>query len=602
MGRNTNLVNLHKLEIVNNTKTFIVLFFACSILFFVGVDRILAASIYFSPSSGSYSADSSFSVNVLVGSSDQAMNAVSGTISFPADKLEVISISKSNTILNLWVQEPTFSNSAGTINFEGISLNPGFIGSSGNVLTVTFKAKSSGTAYLTFPLSSVLANDGQGTDILSTLGNAQFTIKSTTIPEPVPVPTPLPNKKDLVVLTVDESAVIISATHPNSNNWYSDSSPMFSWNELSDVIELKTLVGSRPNSKPIVLYNPPISEKLVEDLPDGEWYFHLRFRDSSGWGDVSHFKFNIDTERPESFEIREIKRESLTDPRVKFVFDAEDETSGIDYYKINIDGIEQEDWREDNGYIYTTNALGFGTHTLIAKAVDKAGNSRSNSIEFEIDPLWPPAIEEYPHELEVGKPLTVHGDAMYENIKVAVWLQQEDYDPKMYEVMSDDEGLFIFTLEDKLESGTYTLWAVVKDEKDAKSDSSDKVTIKIKKVSLLTIGSVAVSVLAVIIPLVVLIIFLVFLLWYGWNKFNIFRSRVRRKVKHTESTVHKAFKLLRSDIEEHIKVLKKVKSKRTLTKSEQRMIDSLDKSLEEAEIVLQEEVGSIGKVVNSTEE
>ena len=109
-----------------------------------------AASLYFSPSSGSYAVGSPITLNVYVSSADQAMNAASGVISFPSDKLEVTSLSKTGSIFTLWVQEPSFSNSVGAVNFEGIVLNPGFTGSGGKVLSITFKTKVAGNAPLTF--------------------------------------------------------------------------------------------------------------------------------------------------------------------------------------------------------------------------------------------------------------------------------------------------------------------------------------------------------------------------------------------------------------------------------------------------------------------
>ena len=71
-----------------------------------------AATLYFSPSSGSYAAGSVVTANIYVSSVDQAMNAASGVISFPADKLSVEALSKSGSVFSLWVQEPSFSNSA----------------------------------------------------------------------------------------------------------------------------------------------------------------------------------------------------------------------------------------------------------------------------------------------------------------------------------------------------------------------------------------------------------------------------------------------------------------------------------------------------------
>ena len=90
-----------------------------------------AATLYFSPSSGEYVVSRTLSVSVYVSSAGQAINSASGIISFPQDKLEVTSLSRTGSIFTLWVQEPSFSNSAGTVNFEGVVLNPGFTGATG---------------------------------------------------------------------------------------------------------------------------------------------------------------------------------------------------------------------------------------------------------------------------------------------------------------------------------------------------------------------------------------------------------------------------------------------------------------------------------------
>ena len=63
-----------------------------------------AANVYFSPSSGSYAVGSTHTLAVYVSSADQTMNAASGVISFPSDKLEVVSLSKTGSIFTLWVQ------------------------------------------------------------------------------------------------------------------------------------------------------------------------------------------------------------------------------------------------------------------------------------------------------------------------------------------------------------------------------------------------------------------------------------------------------------------------------------------------------------------
>jgi hypothetical protein len=147
-----------------------------------------AAKLNLAPQSGVINAGSDFTVNVYVSSTDQAMNGVSGEITFPTDLVNVLSISKSGSIIDVWAQDPDFSNTKGTINFEGVALSPGFTGSNGKVVAITFHAKAVGIANIKFSNGSVLANDGNGTDILDGLGNSQFKITAPLAPLPsVPV-------------------------------------------------------------------------------------------------------------------------------------------------------------------------------------------------------------------------------------------------------------------------------------------------------------------------------------------------------------------------------------------------------------------------------
>ena len=48
------------------------------------------------------------------------INAVEASISYPADSLEAVDISKNDSILNFWIEEPSFDNASGTIRFAGV--------------------------------------------------------------------------------------------------------------------------------------------------------------------------------------------------------------------------------------------------------------------------------------------------------------------------------------------------------------------------------------------------------------------------------------------------------------------------------------------------
>ncbi len=106
------------------------------------------------------------------------MNAASGDISFPSDKLQVLSVSKTDSIMNLWIRDPSFSNSevGGDVHFEGIVLNPGFTGTAGNLVTIAFEAIAPGDVPISFSSGAVLANDGNGTNILNSMQSGDVTV------------------------------------------------------------------------------------------------------------------------------------------------------------------------------------------------------------------------------------------------------------------------------------------------------------------------------------------------------------------------------------------------------------------------------------------
>ena len=148
--------------------------------------KIFADTLFVSPTSGSYKVGQTFSLRVLVSSPSRAVNAISGTVSFSRDKMQVVSVSKAGSILSLWVEEPFFANSVGAGTFEGVVPNPGCIGSSGAILTINFKVTAPGDANVRVSSGSILANDGLGTNVLRILGTCAFTFSPVVSAPPVP--------------------------------------------------------------------------------------------------------------------------------------------------------------------------------------------------------------------------------------------------------------------------------------------------------------------------------------------------------------------------------------------------------------------------------
>lgn len=177
-----------------------VLFFS---FFIFGANVTNAATLYLSPSSGNYSVGNILTANVLINTEGVPVNNAEAVINFPNNLLEIVSISKSNSVFSLWVEDPTFSNSAGTLTFNGGMPTPGFSGSSGKIISIVFRAKKTGLASVIFSSEAVRANDGLGTNVFKNSSNAQYNLISTekiikpTVPviDKVPLPkklTPLP--------------------------------------------------------------------------------------------------------------------------------------------------------------------------------------------------------------------------------------------------------------------------------------------------------------------------------------------------------------------------------------------------------------------------
>jgi hypothetical protein len=134
------------------------------------------------PASGNYHVGDSFSVLVNINTGGESINAGEGHITFDNTKLQVLDLGYTQSVFPLWTDVPSFSNSEGVINFVGGVSNPGYVGSAGTILNVTFKAKAEGSAWISFSSGSILANDGNSTNIGDNLKGAVFAI---TAPDPL---------------------------------------------------------------------------------------------------------------------------------------------------------------------------------------------------------------------------------------------------------------------------------------------------------------------------------------------------------------------------------------------------------------------------------
>lgn len=555
------------------------------------VTRASGASLYLSPSAKSYQIGQSFTVNVYVSSVEQAMNAAQGTISFPADKLSATSISKSGSVVSLWTQEPSFSNSSGVVSFEGIVLNPGFTGSAGKIISVNFKTKAAGDAVISFSSGSILANDGKGTSILSGFGNARFNIESGASATAPPVSiTPTSSVK------TPPAPMIYSSTHPDPNQWYNNNNPKFSWTVTQDITGVSFLINDKPSSNPGPISDGLVSEKQFEDIGNVVGYFHLRLKNNRGWGTISHFKFSIDTEAPTDFTMDFSSKEEILEHGLKVAFSVSDNLSGISHFEVKIDNDEAIVFPDKELRVYDLPILDPGKHTIAVKAFDNAGNFIADFKEIKIEALDSPEIKEYSQKLIAGSFLVVKGST-YPNSIVTIWIQKDKEIPTSYKIKSDSFGDFMFISDSKMEIGRYKLWAEAINDLGLKTAKSKDIFVLVQESDMDQLKSTVQNLMIATSIFVTIALLLAILLIYGIRKIKMARKKIRKEVLEAEDSLTDAFNILYEDINKQLEKLDKVKSKRELTKEEKEIKRRSRKNLKIAEKFVRKEIEDIEKEI-----
>lgn len=538
-----------------------------ALLFVCGAKSVEAATLYISPASGSYTVGGVFSVNIFVSSTDHAMNAASGIISFPQEKLEVVSLSKSGSIVSLWVLEPTFSNGAGTINFEGIVLNPGFTGSAGKIVIVNFKTKAAGSASLTFSSGSILANDGQGTNILTGMGSGSYKISSEVItpkekekpvtPKPKPAPAPDTKEKKLPEDIEISKPEIFSPAHSDQAVWHNSNDVEFKWELPYGVTEVSILLDDKPDSNPGPISDGLFSTKSYPDLEDGVWYLHLKLKDEYGWSEIEHFKIQIDTTPPQPFQIEIEQKEIYTWPVLNFK--TTDETSGIDRYEVEIDSPSSifKIVKPEDAFLKAP-VLPPGQHTAIVKAIDKAGNETIAVADFTIEPIEAPVIKSYPRELKSTDTLFISGIAL-PDVAINVFIQSEKTEKIIKRTsLSNQDGKWCLTYQDELINGQYFIWAQAINSQGMKSEISNKISFLVTSPIFVKFGSWVINYFTVFIALllftILVIAFLAF--WAG-----LMRNKLKKETDEAQTALHKNLKDLKKLMAKEINRLDKLEGK-----------------------------------------
>jgi outer membrane biosynthesis protein TonB len=142
------------------------------------------ASLSLSPASGTYTTGQAITVQVMVNTGGQPVNAVQADFTYPSSKLQFQSIDGAGSVMGI---DASSTGGGGSVSIARGSTSP-YTGT-GLLATVRFTALASGSAALTFSASSAVVRSTDNTNIAGTMTGASYTLSVPATPTPTPTPT-----------------------------------------------------------------------------------------------------------------------------------------------------------------------------------------------------------------------------------------------------------------------------------------------------------------------------------------------------------------------------------------------------------------------------
>ena len=110
-------------------------------------------------------------------------NAIDVQLKFPNDKVQVVTTYFDETVIDVWVQKPSFSNSDGTVKLIGGTTRKGGVVGKAPIASVVLKPLKTGTVGIDVIHSLVLAHDEKGSDLNESVVDADFIVRELNNPD-----------------------------------------------------------------------------------------------------------------------------------------------------------------------------------------------------------------------------------------------------------------------------------------------------------------------------------------------------------------------------------------------------------------------------------
>ncbi|MBN1329097.1 MAG: hypothetical protein JXA54_06450 [Candidatus Heimdallarchaeota archaeon] len=184
---------------------------------------------------------------------------------------------------------------------------------------------------------------------------------------------------------------VVSPTHPNQYQWYTDALPHFNWSEPIDVNGISGyyyIIDNNPFTVPTIATGTYISSNSVNvssAMGEGTWYFHLVAKDGAGnVGSVAaHYQVLIDYNNPTISITSPADSATLPSGQISISWTATDTGSGCNYIELYING------NYLTSAVHPTSSLAVeilenGYYNLTLKVYDMLGYTGTDKIQIRV--------------------------------------------------------------------------------------------------------------------------------------------------------------------------------------------------------------------------
>jgi chitodextrinase len=324
----------------------------------------LAATLYLSPSTDTVAQNDLFPVDIRVNSGVDSVNAIQANVSYPADKLEVVSLSYTGSVFTVKAEE---TRSAGLVRFARATAG-GLPASTGDKLfaTILFKAKlASGSAAVSFAAGSSVIRSTDHANVLTGTTGGTYTL---TAPD---------TAKPTVSVTQPVNGASVSGTAVTVSGTATDNIGVVGVQFKLDGANLGAEDATAPYS---ITWNTTLT-------PNGSHTLTAVARDAAGNKSTSTVvnvvvSNPVPDTTPPSVSLTAPANGSTVSGAAVTVSGTATDNVGVAGVQFKLDGanLGAEDTTAPYSITWNTTLTPNGSHTLTAVARDAAGNKSTSTV------------------------------------------------------------------------------------------------------------------------------------------------------------------------------------------------------------------------------